>query len=114
MAAGVVDVLAVQVAGVHLVVATRAVGDAGLHEARLGVLALGARDVPAVPGAQDVAPGWQVVVVGVLLSHRDKEVVRVLATLPLPALIAGGVLEAKLVATAAAVLVPGPVHHAVV
>ena len=108
------DVLAVQVAGVHLVVATRALGDADLHEARLGVLALGARYVPAFPGLQEVVPGWQVVVVGVILSHRDKEVVRVVATLPLPALIAGGVLEAHLVAAAASVLVPGPVHHAVV
>ena len=48
----------VQVPGVHLVVVARAFGDAGLHEAALGVLALGARNNPAVPRPPDVAIGW--------------------------------------------------------
>ena len=115
LVATVADVLAVHVAGVHLVVATRAFRDPDLHEARLGVLALGARDVVAVPAAQYVVQGRRYPVVpGVLLPHWDHEIVRVLAALPDAALIAGGVLEAKLVAAPAAVLVPGAVHHAVI
>lgn len=52
-------VLAVHPAGVHHVVATRAGSDTSLHEARLVVLALGARDVVTVPLAKDVVQGRQ-------------------------------------------------------
>ena len=104
----------VQVPGVHLVEARRAVGEAGLHEAALGVLALGARDDPAVLGTEDVVAGRDVVVVRVLTAQRDHHVVRVFAALADATLQACGVLEAELVAAAAVVIMPGAVADAVV
>jgi len=101
-----------QVAGVHLVVARRTFCDAGLLEARLGVLALGARHDIVVPGPQEVVPGRQAVVVGVIAPYRDDKVVRVLASLPDAALVAGGVLEAEVGVTATVVVVPAAVSNA--
>ena len=98
--AGMASVLAVHVAGVHVVVARRAGSNTNLHEARLVVLALGARDDPPVPLAPDVAQGRQLVVVGVLFPHRDQDVVAFAAALVHSALSTGGVLEALLVVAA--------------
>ena len=107
-------VTAEQIAGVHLVEARRARRDAGLHEAALGVLALGARDDPVVLGPEDVVAGRELVVVCVRAPERDNIVVGVLPPLPVAALSPSGVPEAQAVATATAVVVPAAGGDAVV
>ena len=107
-------VTAEHVAGVHLVEPGRAFGDTDLQEAALGVLALGARGDPVVLGAEDVVAGWDTVVVCMVALERDHHVVGVLASLPDAALVTSGVLEAKLGAAAAGVVVPAAVGDAVV
>ena len=47
-----------------------------------------------------------------IAPYRDDEVVRVLASLPDAALVAGGVLEAEVGATATVVVVPAAVSNA--
>ena len=107
-------VTAEQIAGVHLVEARRARRDAGLHEAALGVLALGARDDPVVLGPEDVVAGRELVIACVRAPERDYHVVGVLPPLPVAALSPSGVPEAQVVATATGVVVPAAGGDAVV
>ena len=107
-------VTAEHVAGVHLVEPGRAFCNAGLQEAALGVLALGARDDPAFLGAQEIVARREVVVVCMPSPERDNKVVGVLASLVDATLGTSGVLEAQVGAATAGVVVPAAVHNAVV
>ena len=107
-------VTAVHVASVHLVEPARALGDTGLREAALGVLALGARDDIVIPGSQEVVAGRETVIARMVAPERDNLVVGVLASLPNAALVTSGVLEAQVGAAAAVVVVPAAVGDAVV
>jgi len=89
-------------------------GDTYLREAALGVLALGARDDPVVPGAEDVVAGREVVVVCMVAPERDHHVIGVVASLPDAALVTTGVPEAQVGAATAGVVVPAAVGDAVV